>query len=74
MLGDDGVFLYPTFPHTALFHKETYYRVFDMHYAMIMNILEVPVTNCPVGLGKNGLPIGIQVVSLSVLKNIKKVN
>jgi hypothetical protein len=26
-----------------------------------MNALEVPVTNCPVGMNEEGLPIGIQV-------------
>ncbi|KAJ9578414.1 hypothetical protein L9F63_005363, partial [Diploptera punctata] len=62
ILGDDGVFLYPTFIETAPFHKETYFKLFNAHYTLIMNILEVPVTNCPVGLSKNGLPIGIQVV------------
>jgi hypothetical protein len=28
---------------------------------MIMNALELPVTNCHVGMNKQGLPIGIQV-------------
>ncbi|PSN41553.1 Fatty-acid amide hydrolase 2 [Blattella germanica] len=61
LLGEDGVFLYPTFVDTAHFHKELYFKLFSINYTMIMNALEVPVTNCPIGMSKKGLPIGIQV-------------
>lgn len=61
MLGNDGVFLYPTFIDCANFHLESYYKIFNISYTMIMNALEVPVTNCPMGMNERGLPIGIQV-------------
>jgi fatty acid amide hydrolase 2 len=61
MLGNDGVFLYPTFIDCANFHLEAYYKMLNLSYTMIMNALELPVTNCHVGMNKQGLPIGIQV-------------
>ncbi|KDR15404.1 fatty-acid amide hydrolase 2 [Zootermopsis nevadensis] len=63
MLGNDGVFLYPTFIDCANFHLESYYKIFNISYTMIMNALEVPVTNCPMGMNERGLPIGIQIVA-----------
>ena len=62
LLGKDGVFLYPTFIDCANFHLEIFYKLFNVTYTLIMNALEVPVTNCPVGMNGQGLPIGIQVV------------
>jgi len=64
LLGNDGVFLYPTFTDCATYHLEGYYKIFNITYTIIMNALEVPVTNCPVDMNKHGLPIGIQVLFL----------
>ena len=36
----------------------------NISYTMIFNVLGVPVTNCPLGLSKDGLPIGVQVVGM----------
>lgn len=63
LLGKDGVFLYPTFVDCANFHLEMFYKLSNVTYTLIMNALEVPVTNCPVGMNGQGLPIGIQVVA-----------
>ncbi|GFG29557.1 hypothetical protein Cfor_12374 [Coptotermes formosanus] len=63
LLGTDGVFLYPTFVDCANFHLENFYKFFNVTYTLIMNALEIPVTNCPVGMNGQGLPIGIQVVA-----------
>jgi len=62
LLGKDGVFLYPTFVDCANFHLENFYKFFNVTYTLIMNALDVPVTNCPVGMNGKGLPIGIQVI------------
>lgn len=62
MLGTNGVFLYPTHPTTAPFHNEPIARAFNFSYTGIINILGLPATACPLGLDKDGLPIGIQVV------------
>ncbi|XP_066993843.2 fatty-acid amide hydrolase 2 [Anabrus simplex] len=63
LLGDDGVFLYPTFTDPAGFHMEMYFKFFNSVYSAVFNTLELPATNCPVGLTKNGLPISIQIIA-----------
>lgn len=63
MLGDDGVFLYPTHPTAAPFHHEPIARAFNFSYTAIINIMGLPATAIPMGVGSEGLPIGIQVVA-----------
>jgi fatty acid amide hydrolase 2 len=63
LLGDDGVFLYPSYPHAALFHNQAMLMPFGFAYQSIFNVLKFPVTQCPVGLSRDGLPLGVQVVS-----------
>ncbi|XP_014205027.1 fatty-acid amide hydrolase 2 isoform X2 [Copidosoma floridanum] len=62
MLGDDGVFLYPTHPTAAPLHHEPLVKPFNFSYTSIINVLALPATACPLGLDKQGLPIGLQVV------------
>lgn len=63
MLGDNGVFIYPTHPTVAPFHKEPIARPFNAAYTAIINITGFPATACPLGIGSEGVPIGIQVVA-----------
>ncbi|GLH06874.1 Fatty-acid amide hydrolase 2-A, partial [Gryllus bimaculatus] len=63
MLGEDGVFLFPTFPTDANFHNEIFVNIPGVQYLMIFNILGLPSTHVPLGLNKNGMPIGLQVVA-----------
>lgn len=63
ILGEDGVFLYPTHPTAALLHHEPLIKPFNFSYTGIINVLGLPSTACPLGLNKEGLPIGLQVVS-----------
>ncbi|KAJ8977273.1 hypothetical protein NQ317_006801 [Molorchus minor] len=63
MLGDDGIFLYPTHPTSAPFHNEPLIKPLNFSYTAVINVLGLPATNCPMGLDKTGLPIGIQVVA-----------
>lgn len=63
MLSDNGVFLYPTHPTTAPYHNEPLFRPFNFCYTAVFNCLGLPVTTVPLGLSKDGLPIGIQVVA-----------
>ena len=63
ILGDDGVLLYPSHPTTALNHNVPLLFPFNFSYTAIFNVLYLPVTQCPVGLSKSGLPLGIQVVA-----------
>ncbi|XP_054007170.1 fatty-acid amide hydrolase 2 [Hylaeus anthracinus] len=63
ILGDNGVFLYPTHPTAAPLHFEPLIKPFNFSYTAIINVLGLPATACPLGLNKQGLPIGIQIVS-----------
>uniref|UniRef100_UPI003AAC5080 fatty-acid amide hydrolase 2-B n=1 Tax=Centroberyx gerrardi TaxID=166262 RepID=UPI003AAC5080 len=63
LLGTDGVLLYPTHPNVAPKHHHPLFRPFDFAYTGIINILGLPVTQCPLGLSEEGLPLGLQVVA-----------
>lgn len=64
LLGDNGVLIYPTNPTVALYHKETFVRPYNFSYTAIFNILGLPSTSVPLGLGaKEGLPTGVQIVA-----------
>ncbi|XP_064628283.1 fatty-acid amide hydrolase 2-A-like isoform X2 [Lineus longissimus] len=62
MLGDDGIFLYPPHPYPAPHHNLPLFMPFNWGYTAIFNVLGLPVTQCPLGLGEEGVPLGIQVV------------
>ncbi|XP_049423477.1 fatty-acid amide hydrolase 2-B [Epinephelus fuscoguttatus] len=63
LLGTDGVFLYPSHPRVAPKHHHPLFRPFDFAYTGVINILGLPVTQCPLGLGEEGLPLGVQVAA-----------
>uniref|UniRef100_A0A3Q2VP46 Fatty acid amide hydrolase 2b n=1 Tax=Haplochromis burtoni TaxID=8153 RepID=A0A3Q2VP46_HAPBU len=63
LLGADGVFLYPSHPKVAPKHHHPLLRPFDFSYTGIINMLGLPVTQCPLGVGEEGLPLGVQVVA-----------
>lgn len=63
LLGDDGILLYPPHPNTALTHHRPSLAPLNFSYTSIFNVLHLPVTQCPLGLDKNGLPLGIQIVA-----------
>ncbi|XP_055631714.1 fatty-acid amide hydrolase 2 [Toxorhynchites rutilus septentrionalis] len=62
MLGENGVFIYPTHPTVAPYHTEPIVRALNFGYTGIINVLGLPSTAIPLGLGHEGLPIGLQVV------------
>ena len=55
--------LFPTFPRTAPRHHMPYLRPYEFIYTAVFNALELPVTQVPLGLGRGGLPLGVQVVT-----------
>ncbi|KAE8279205.1 Fatty-acid amide hydrolase 2-A [Larimichthys crocea] len=61
LLGTDGVFLYPSHPRVAPKHHHTLFTPYDCAYTAVFSILGMPITQCPLGLGKEGLPLGVQV-------------
>ncbi|XP_057711538.1 fatty-acid amide hydrolase 2-B [Corythoichthys intestinalis] len=63
LLGTDGVLFYPSHPRVAPKHHHLLFRPLDFAYTGILNVLGLPVTQCPLGLNKDGLPMGVQVVS-----------
>jgi fatty acid amide hydrolase 2 len=64
-LGDDGVLLYPSFSRPAPRHRLPLLRQlllrFDYAYTALLNVMEIPVTQVPLGLNAHGLPLGVQV-------------
>uniref|UniRef100_A0A8D8QBA6 Fatty-acid amide hydrolase 2 n=1 Tax=Cacopsylla melanoneura TaxID=428564 RepID=A0A8D8QBA6_9HEMI len=65
LLGDNGVLVFPSAPETAPHHYVTFFRPFNFSYWALYNIVDFPVTNIPLGLNKNGLPLGVQVIATS---------
>lgn len=63
LLGTDGVLLYPSFTRVAPKHHHPLFAVNDLIYTAIFNVLGLPVTQCPLGLNEEGLPLGVQVVA-----------
>lgn len=62
LLGEHAILLFPTQPRSAPYHNQLFLSPFDFVYAGIFNALEVPVTQVPLGLDSNKMPIGVQVV------------
>ncbi|KAM6353045.1 LOW QUALITY PROTEIN: fatty-acid amide hydrolase 2 [Alca torda] len=65
LLGPDGVLLYPSHPTVAPRHHSPICTPFNFAYTAIFNVLGLPVTQCPLGLSSEGLPLGIQLVAAS---------
>ncbi|XP_048039872.1 fatty-acid amide hydrolase 2-B [Megalobrama amblycephala] len=63
LLGTDGVLFYPSHPLLAPKHHHPLFTPFNAGYTGILNILGLPVTQCPLGLSKERLPLGVQVVA-----------
>lgn len=63
MLGTDGVFIYPTHPTVAPYHNEPLMRAFNFSYTAIINVLGLPSTAVPLGIGREGVPVGLQIVA-----------
>lgn len=66
-LGPDGVLLYPVYPTTAPPHfapvRDYLQLRFPSGFQGVFNVLELPSTSVPLGLDRQGLPLGVQVVS-----------
>ncbi|XP_046739207.1 fatty-acid amide hydrolase 2 [Diprion similis] len=63
LLGDDGVFLFPTFVRSAPFHGQLTLQLAGTLYCMVCNVLGLPSTHVPMGLDREGLPVGLQVIA-----------
>ncbi|CAH1400816.1 unnamed protein product [Nezara viridula] len=63
LLGNDAVLLYPSFSEEAPMHNRLCSKILDISYLSIFNVLGMPVTQCPVGMTREGIPIGIQIAA-----------
>jgi fatty acid amide hydrolase 2 len=59
----DGVMLFPPYPNVAPRHGRTVGRLWWIHPMAVFNLAAVPVTEVPLGLGRAGLPLGVQVAA-----------
>ncbi len=59
----DGVLLHPAQLSVAPPHRRTYGRPWITTPASVFNLAGVPVTEVPLGLGPEGLPVGVQVAA-----------
>ncbi|MGZ3406031.1 MAG: amidase, partial [Polyangia bacterium] len=62
-LGDDGVWLYPSYVTPAPRHYKPLWPPFNFVYTAIVNVMQLPATQVPLGLGSEGLPLGVQVIA-----------
>ncbi|RWS02260.1 fatty-acid amide hydrolase 2-like isoform X1 [Dinothrombium tinctorium] len=63
ILGDDGIFLYPCFPEISVKHDTILFKFLNISYTTVFNVTSLPVTQCPLGLSKSGVPLGVQVAA-----------
>lgn len=61
LLGDRGVMLYPPHTRVAPKHGTALFWPVQWGYTAAFNVLHVPVTQVPLGLTPEGLPLGVQV-------------
>lgn len=62
-LDENSVLILPTMPFPAPYHNEMLALTASAGYTAIFNVLGLPATQCPVGMNKQGLPLGLQIVS-----------
>lgn len=63
ILSNNGILLFPSHPTCAPHHNEPLFKPFNFTYCGIFNVLGFPVTQVPLGLGQEKLPIGVQVAA-----------
>ena len=59
----EAIILMPSLPTHAPYHSESLLRVFDTANTSFFNVMETPATAVPMGLSREGLPIGAQIIS-----------
>ena len=62
-IGPNGVMLYPSYVSPAPKHNKPLFPPFNWVYTAIINVMELPSTQAPVGLD-GGLPVGMQVIGI----------
>lgn len=62
-IGPSGVMLYPSYVSPAPKHNKPLFPPFNWVYTAIINVMELPSTQVPVGLDE-GLSVGVQVIGI----------
>lgn len=65
LLGPKGILLYPSHTCPAPLHYRPLLMPVNWSYTAILNVMEVPVTQVPLGLNKEGIPLGVQVGAIA---------
>ena len=63
ILDENTVILYPAYPNVAPRHRHPLRFPFKWVYTAIINVMELPATEVPLGLDREGLPLGVQVIA-----------
>lgn len=63
MLDENSVLIYPSHPKIAPYHNQPLLYPFNFAYTGLFNAVGYPVTQVPLGLSKEGLPLGVQIVA-----------
>ncbi len=64
LIGERGIMLYPTYSMPAPRHGKPMWPPIHWGYTAIFNVMELPVTQVPLGLNDEGLPLGVQVAAI----------
>lgn len=62
LLGDNGVLIYPTYRKPVL-SRVAIFEMMAISNSGLFNMIGLPAVNIPMGLNRDGLPIGIQVIA-----------
>ncbi|XP_050460359.1 fatty-acid amide hydrolase 2-like isoform X2 [Cataglyphis hispanica] len=63
LLGENGIFIYPTFRRPAIYPEFSVCETLNTIYCGIFNTFGFPAVHVPMGLNHKGLPIGVQIVA-----------
>ena len=64
LIGPHGVLIYPSYPEPAPKHVRPFLPPIHWTYTALINAMELPSTQVPLGLDHEGLPLGVQVVGV----------
>lgn len=63
LTANDGILLCPSHPDSCVKLNATLFNFKNVCYTAVFNSLQVAITQVPIGLNTNGLPLGVQVIA-----------
>ena len=64
LITPNGIMLFPSHSYPAPLHYRPLLTPFNFAYTGLLNVMELPVTQVPLGLNAKGLPLGLQVAGI----------